>query len=325
MSAPEHISREIPMKGLRLLCGLVLVLSLVSGSSSHADIVQLVVFGDSLLDTGNVYTATNGQQPPPPYFNGRFSNGIVWNEYLAAGLHIAAATPSLTGGTNYAWGGAESGTGVSPQNGVPNVLTQVGQFLSGNTLSSNQLVVMDGGANDFFDGQTDPNVPVNNLATAITSLAAAGGKQFLVQNLPPLGNVPGSLSLPQGQRDALNALTLAYDALLDSRLAQLRSSLGISIKEVDLNSLVNTIDANPAAYGFTNTTTSALGDGVLSGQGYLFWDDVHPTTAGHAIIGNAALAALAPAVPEPSTYALAGVFGVAGALTAWIRRKRLLA
>ena len=230
-------------------------------------------------------------------------------------------TPSLLGGTNYAWGGAESGTGFSPQGGVPNVLTQVGQFLAGNTLNPSQLVVMDGGANDFFDGKTDPTVPVNNLATAITALAAAGGKQFLVQNLPELGNVPGSLSLPQDQRDALNALTLAYDSLLDARLAQLRASLGVTINEIDLEGLVKQVDANPGAYGFTNTTTSALGDGVLSGAGYLFWDDVHPTTAGHKIIGDLAAAAVVPE-PSPLLLSLAGL-GCLGVFIAWRRSRSL--
>ena len=37
---------------------------------------------------------------------------------------------------------------------------------------------------------------------------------------------------------------------------------------------------------------------------YLFWDEIHPTAAGHAIIGAAALAAT---VPEPGTLALLGL------------------
>jgi phospholipase/lecithinase/hemolysin len=148
---------------------------------------------------------------------------------------------------------------------VPNVNTQVATFLAGHSLNAKQLVVLDGGANDFFDGKTDPNTPVDNLAAAITSLAAAGGKQFLVQNIPQLGMVPGSQSLPQAQRDALNALSLSYDSLLHTRLAQLKSSLGVTVNEVDLDALLNTIRANPGAYGFTNTTTSALAGLAFSG------------------------------------------------------------
>ena len=37
---------------------------------------ELVVFGDSLSDTGNLYAASGGFPPSPPYFDGNFSNGL---------------------------------------------------------------------------------------------------------------------------------------------------------------------------------------------------------------------------------------------------------
>ena len=37
---------------------------------------------------------------------------------------------------------------------------------------------------------------------------------------------------------------------------------------------------------------------------YLFYDDVHPTTAGHKVIADAVYAAI---IPEPSAYA--AIFG----------------
>ena len=57
-----------------------------------------------------------------------------------------------------------------------------------------------------------------NLAAAISALAGAGGRTFIVQNLPQLGMIPAYQGLPQAQRDALDQLTLAYDSLLDSTL-----------------------------------------------------------------------------------------------------------
>jgi hypothetical protein len=45
------------------------------------DITGIVSFGDSLTDTGNYYTATG--EPAAPYYDGRFSNGSLWVEYLA--------------------------------------------------------------------------------------------------------------------------------------------------------------------------------------------------------------------------------------------------
>jgi phospholipase/lecithinase/hemolysin len=75
----------------------------------------------------------------------------------------------------------------------------------------------------------------------------------------------------------------------------------VTIGQVDLDRFLTDARADPSAYGFTNTTTSALDDGVVSGAGYLFWDDVHPTTVGHQFIGDLAFAAV---VPEPGSLTL---------------------
>ncbi|KAJ2667887.1 hypothetical protein GGH99_006550, partial [Coemansia sp. RSA 1285] len=44
---------------------------------------SLYIFGDSLSDTGRLHTMTFGLVPPEPYWEGRFSNGPLWIEYLA--------------------------------------------------------------------------------------------------------------------------------------------------------------------------------------------------------------------------------------------------
>jgi len=66
---------------------------------------EFYTFGDSLIDTGNLFQATGGSFPPsPPYFNGRFSNGPIWLETLGTKLGIDAET------NNFAFGGSTSGT-----------------------------------------------------------------------------------------------------------------------------------------------------------------------------------------------------------------------
>src|SRR5262249_29275417 len=71
-------------------------------------------FGDSLSDGGNVFTITGGTVPYP---TGRFSDGPVWIERLAADLGVPIQ-PSVLSGTNFAFGGAETGLGNSLLRGI---------------------------------------------------------------------------------------------------------------------------------------------------------------------------------------------------------------
>jgi phospholipase/lecithinase/hemolysin len=287
----------------------ILAITGLGASARAGDITGIVAFGDSLSDTGNTFLAAG--TPPAPYYQGHYSNGPIWLEYLAGRLGVAAPMPSLGGGTDNAWGGAQTGDGLSFMQ-TPNIGLQISTFLAANTLNAHELITVWGGANDFLNAhQTNPLIPVSNLISEITTLAGAGGKLFMVPNLPLLGNLPATNTLPQAQRDGLNLLSSTFDTVLHSELNQLQQSLGITILQPDVNSLVQNAMANRAAYGFTNVTHSALADGVLSGQGYLFWDIVHPTTVGHQFINDVAFAM----VPEPSSVTLLATAGCA--LIAW--------
>ena len=60
---------------------------LFSGIVAATPLQNIVVFGDSLSDNGNLYEIMKHQLPQsPPYYKGRFSNGPVWVEHLI--LHI---------------------------------------------------------------------------------------------------------------------------------------------------------------------------------------------------------------------------------------------
>jgi phospholipase/lecithinase/hemolysin len=77
------------------------------GASAYS---QLTVFGDSLADAGNVFLFSGGTFPPTPPYAQRLSNGLTAVEVLATDLGLPL-TPSLAGGRDYAYGGAETGTG----------------------------------------------------------------------------------------------------------------------------------------------------------------------------------------------------------------------
>lgn len=292
------------------------VLALALSATAHADSIQnIVAFGDSLSDTGNLYAVTG--LPPAPYYQGRFSNGPLWIEDLAATLGVPALTPSLfPGGNNYAWAGTESGTGLT-SDGLPNLRTQVGQYLSGHTPGPGDLFSIWSGGNDFRDGQTNPFVPVQNILAAITDLAAAGGTHFLVADLPPLGEIPEALHNPllsDADRHNIDLFTYFYNGILEQGAHDLAGALGVRIDFLDVGALFTQIQADKSAFGITNISDGALSDGVFSGNGFLFWDDHHPTAQVGELIAERALTAV---TPVPASFWLMGLGGL-GLL--WRRR-----
>src|SRR6476646_496811 len=127
------------MINLRDIAKLVFSVALVTGGGLLASaqqptptFSQIVVFGDSLSDTGNVRQRTNdltnGVVDYPShsfnYSNGRFTNDDqtdpasstylgVWHEQLAATfLGMQPAEFSLGGGLNYAFGAATTNNGT---------------------------------------------------------------------------------------------------------------------------------------------------------------------------------------------------------------------
>ena len=115
---------------------------------------NLIVFGDSYCDVGNLYLATGGAEPAAPYYNMRFSNGPLWVDHVAGFMGVPL-TASLAGGTDYAFGGAWV---TQPQSvtGVPSVPQQVETYLiqHGGKADPNALYILEGGGNDILDTTT---------------------------------------------------------------------------------------------------------------------------------------------------------------------------
>jgi thermolabile hemolysin len=260
--------------------------------TSHARAFsQMVVFGDSLSDVGNVNNQTFGISPGSGYWNGRFSNGPVWVESLATGLSLSVPTYSRGGGTDWAYGGAHTGPGSITHVffTFPNVQTQINNYLNANNPNANQLFVVWAGGNDFIDGGTDPSVPVTNTANEITSLANRGATNIVVPNLPLLGEVPryrGTAS-----EASKNSLSSQFNAQLATTLANLKSSLHINIYPLNVQAFFSDVLANPSAYGFTNATSPAFNGStsVSNPDQYVFWDDIHPTRIAHQLLAQRAV------------------------------------
>lgn len=291
---------------------LALTLTLAPLAAHAGPITGVYVLGDSLSDSGNAFIATSGMVPPaPPYFPGRASNGPVAVEYLAQALGLPLA-PALAGGTNLAVFGATTGTAnaVVPGLDGTGMLAQVAMLaLAMPLIDPDDLFVVWGGPNDFLLNATPAGAAaaIGNVQGAINSLYLLGARNFLVPNMADLGLTPFASGLPPSQQLALQGLTLGFNVGLFQMLDTLMLP-GAEITRFDTFSLLHQIAAAPAAFGFSNGSDACLQGLIICGQpdGYLFWDQFHPTTAGHRLLGQAFADAVAP-VPEPATVALVGL------------------
>lgn len=269
---------------------------------------RLYGFGDSLSDPGNIYNVTNFARwfdssipvipSSPPYYEGRFSNGPIWVDYLAEDLGLTltpstdlsvflpnlpipspiAITPTgdigvsffFKGKTanqsvNFAFGGAQTGFTGTGELGdrIPGVLTQVAGFTNdlGNQLADpNALYIVWAGANDYQTVEPEnPQESVGNLATAITSLFDVGARNFLVPNLPDLGRTPQALSLGTEASTNLTNLTNTHNTTLATTLTTLDQTLAdINLAALDVYTMFNQMLSAPAQFGVTNITQPCL-------------------------------------------------------------------
>lgn len=265
---------------------------------------------------------------------------------------LSGAIAPPADGINYAVAGSFSSdvnVGGPP---LPGLQQQIATFSAlsqaGAPPSSNALHILLAGGNDYNEAILSATSAAdlaglaeqvtNNIVGATSALFSAGAKNVLVSNLPNLGLQPFADSVnefnPQGA-NILSALSSEHNQLLSQKLAALKSTLlstDASITEFDLESITSEIAANPSAFGFENAEESCLTnfqiDNTFTGicsdpDKFFFWDDVHPTAAGHAFIAQAALDALtksdepvmptpddgATDVPEPASVLAVAAFG----------------
>ena len=294
------------------------------------------VFGDSLSDTGNAFAFSSRLgsplPPSPPYFDGRVSNGPVWNESIAAGF-------AVTGNFAFAAANATGDRSIPPVV-VPGFGTQIGAFEVSVPLASlgaRPLASVWFGANDLFLAlEAGANVAGASLAGRVAALATGTGlarldggafDDILLFNLPDLGRTPAYAGTPRAA--VATAGTAAFNAELARQAAALRAG-GLNVIEVDMAALFDDLLSNPPA-GLNPAIPPCITGSVLTGitaicadtlsAGRLFYDSVHPTTGVHSLIAAAAVAAVdASVAPIPLPGALPLLVAALGGLVLVRRR-----
>jgi phospholipase/lecithinase/hemolysin len=236
----------------------------------------------------------------------------VWHEYLAASLGLPAATNSLDGGNNYAFGGARVDSAAGPSAGV---LTQQASYfadLGPSPSDPDALFIAWAGGNDMRDlvGNANPlaaiDTALDRLTSVISNLITTGASTLLVPNLPDLGSIPEFASTANAA--SATAVTNTWNSGLLSRMSNLAALTSASIFYLDVFGTFNDLLASPATFGFTNTTdqcrsvTTFLGVPISENEcanadQFVFWDEIHPTTAAHELLGDTAFTLLSTGNP----------------------------
>jgi phospholipase/lecithinase/hemolysin len=275
-----------------LVCTVVtcLVLSPIAAQATNPTFSAIYVFGDSYCDVGNLFLATGGAIPAAPYYNGRFSNGPLWVEHIASAWSLSM-TPSLKGGTDYAWGGAFV-TADQPLGGgavIPSVPHQVQAYLlaHGGKADPNALYVLEGGGNDIIDalGVGSPQALGFQIAVGTATnerlLRNAGAKNFLIPNIFNLAIVPEGHAFAAFNTAAALATNKALSQLLFFEYLDPR----IHISNLNSFDLFNAIIDDATHFGFTNVVDPCLTTTICADQAHtLFWDDIHPTVFAHSFL-----------------------------------------
>jgi outer membrane lipase/esterase len=281
-----------------LLCLTMAVLTGLTSLAAHAAspaFTALYIFGDSYCDVGNIYLATGGAEPAAPYYQGRFSNGPIWLDHVAGYLKLPPLKPSLAGGTDFAFGGAEVTAPVTSGAGtIPSVPEQVGLYLqaTGGKADPNALYILEGGGNDILDATSGPPQQLgfeiaSGIAASELLLRRAGARHFLIPDLFDVGLLPAAA----GNAAFASAATSATNTWLN-KLLGLESLLeGIHITRLQIFSLQSAVVTDPTHFGFTNITSPCTAipsaanptPPVCADPDHTyFWDVFHPTVFGHA-------------------------------------------
>ncbi len=269
---------------------------------------QLVIFGDSLVDAGNIFLATGGfaptnvyNNPSRGYFPGRFTNGPDYTDLLSQKLYGSYTVPSLAGGSNYAFGGA---TYVDTGGPVPSLAAQYAAYTSGHSIDPNALYIINLGGNDDFAIE-DGSVPaalvpayeaalVNVLGTTLHALDAGGATKILVTGIPN--------TTPTG---------FALESLVQGELAAIAPTLtNARLLQFSYQTFFAQLTADPAAFGvapFTHLPSDGCFDHLSPPAtalctGYFSVDGVHPIAPIQAAIFREIVQVAG--VPEPASWSL---------------------
>lgn len=247
----------------------------------------LIIFGDSLSDTGNLSKLTYGILPGPRYYKGRFSNGLIWPDFIKSKFNIDKVE-------NYAYGASTTDNNLtSIAKFIPSIRDNISKYSTKLTKScgydkKDYLVSYSGGMNDYYHITTNPYEVVKNIERDLTTLIKEYGfEQIIVGNLPAAHLSP-SMLIKSSKR--LNMAKLRV-AVHNNLLSKVVTKLSVAYPNVNLN----LFDFGPDFTILSQHYKKPLPDGNPSycfdeeedaepcsnSEDFFFYDTFHPSTEVH--------------------------------------------
>lgn len=226
--------------------------------------------------------------PGKPYWQDRFSNGRVWDEYIAPMLNIDKDEKEHF--VNKAFGGSWAmmyNTQLTVWNFIKHPILTLTTLINGKLippslgltvqayLLENQEIddeavyFIYSGNNDYinvflFEQGYDPAVleayvdnVIHDLTDAVSKLNRAGARQFVIIGLPHSGSAPRFVYT--SDRDILNQAIDTHNEKLQAKIEAMKEeNQDLDILYFDSQTVLNRALSNPARYGFTNTKDACI-------------------------------------------------------------------
>lgn len=319
------------MKCMKYMKYIILGFLLMYQTASYAlAIDNIVVFGDSLSDTGNLYQYMNYQLPmSPPYYKGRFSDGPLWVELVTE--YLSKYNPHIQM-ENYAFGGALV---LQKDDFFPgaylSLRSQVDAYLEEHPTQDNKhtLYTILMGGNDYIGLDEDQSITehiervTSEISHQASRLAEHGAQFILIGNLPELGKTPFAREL--NSEKILSEISVEHNISIKQQAELLKNNYPkTNWIFFDVYSFFTDAFDHPEKYGIENTYTPcySLDDDIPQAQpiiafasnsqllnikphncdSYLFFDIVHPTRRGHAFTASLALTSIEKAITTAARH-----------------------
>jgi phospholipase/lecithinase/hemolysin len=213
---------------------------------------EMVFFGDSLTDDGNLLKIMKIIPKSPPYYKGRFTNGITWAEQVGNYFYHK----SYINYANYCYGGATTipHSIVTDKFISPMLLqTELDSYFAGTPFKnrSDTIFSLWIGANDYLY-ETTPEI--NGITTNVTNkieesaikLLKSGAYGVLLMNLPDLALTPFAKNHHIETR--LHNMVVMHNAKLTEIARKLSTAYPNKVVYFDIYNTFNDVLSHPDEY-----------------------------------------------------------------------------